>query len=191
MSTQQISTQRIHDPDVNIPEQINDFRREILSLMSKCSLSVDAPRNPDGEWFIDIACDKFLLNVAWRVKRGFGLFTAEAGYGDQPNEVYKKSRTAALRVAQLLEEWQDTHRLRPTSLAQIRQLTGTAQSQLAAALSLNQPAISRFEKRNDVKLSTLNAYLEAMGGRLEMRAHFDDLDVSIALPSLEAEDEIA
>ena len=176
---------------MNIPEQINDFRREILSLMSNCSLSVDAPRNPDGEWFIDIACDKFLLNVAWRVKRGFGLFTAEAGYGDQPNEVYKKSRTAALRVAQLLEEWQDTHRLRPTSLAQIRQLTGTAQSQLAAALSLNQPAISRFEKRNDVKLSTLNAYLEAMGGRLEMRAHFDDLDVSIALPSLEAEDEIA
>jgi transcriptional regulator with XRE-family HTH domain len=55
------------------------------------------------------------------------------------------------------------------------------QADLAEALSLNQPAISRFEKREDVKISTLTAYLEAMGGRLDIRAHFDDLGISVDL----------
>ena len=50
-------------------------------------------------------------------------------------------------------------------------------------MALNQPAISRFENRDDVKISTLNNYVTAIGGRLEMRVHLPDLDVSIDLPS--------
>lgn len=184
MFAQQTFAERPYDRSVSVtPEQIRVFVEALSSKLPTCSIKLDEPLDPKGEWFIDISCGEFRPNIAWRPLFGFGFFTAETGFGDLPNEVFRKPELAVLRVQQLHEQWKSTQRMSPASLAQLRQLTGTAQSRLATSLSLNQPAVSRFEKRDDVKVSTLNAYVEAMGGRLEMRVHFDDLDVSIELPS--------
>ena len=48
------------------------------------------------------------------------------------------------------------------------------QEELAAALGVRQPSVSRLEHGDDAKLSTLRAYVEALGGRLELAAVFDD-----------------
>jgi hypothetical protein len=53
---------------------------------------------------------------------------------------------------------------------------------LAEALDVSQPNVSRIEHQDDVFLSTLRSYVEALGGRLEVRAVFDDLTVDLEVP---------
>jgi transcriptional regulator with XRE-family HTH domain len=48
-------------------------------------------------------------------------------------------------------------------LAEIRQVAGVTQVQLAAALNTTQGQISRIERQSDMLLSTLSAYLTALG----------------------------
>jgi transcriptional regulator with XRE-family HTH domain len=48
-------------------------------------------------------------------------------------------------------------------LSEIRRLTGVTQVQLAGALNTSQGQISRIERQSDMLLSTLSAYLTALG----------------------------
>jgi hypothetical protein len=54
------------------------------------------------------------------------------------------------------------------SLRQLRQVAGKVQADVAAALHIKQPSVSRIEKQTDMYLSTLRGYVEAIGGELEL-----------------------
>jgi predicted transcriptional regulator len=60
-------------------------------------------------------------------------------------------------------------------LKELRNLRRISQVDLARRLTIGQTALSHAETRSDMKLSTLAGYIEALGGRLELSAHFDDL----------------
>ena len=62
--------------------------------------------------------------------------------------------------------------IREMPLAQLRAARDLTQEHLARTLGVKQSAISRMERRADVYVSTLASYVEAMGGRLELRAVF-------------------
>lgn len=64
-------------------------------------------------------------------------------------------------------------------LAELRQARQLSQEQLAAELEVRQPAVAKIEKKTDMYISTLRRFIEAMGGRLEICAHFPDGDVRI------------
>ena len=64
-------------------------------------------------------------------------------------------------------------------LEQLRKAQEMTQLQLAEILSVNQGEISKIEHRSDICISTLADYIEAMGGRLEIRAVFADREVRI------------
>ncbi len=64
-------------------------------------------------------------------------------------------------------------------LAELRQARNFSQEQLAAELHVKQPAVAKMEKKVDMYISTLRRFIEAMGGELEIRAHFPDGDVRI------------
>ncbi len=49
------------------------------------------------------------------------------------------------------------------NLAEIRRTAGVTQVQLAEAMATSQGQISRIERQNDMLLSTLIAYLTALG----------------------------
>jgi DNA-binding XRE family transcriptional regulator len=53
------------------------------------------------------------------------------------------------------------------------------QQQLAEELGVQQASISKLEHRPDHLVSTLRRFVEAMGGELELRAHFPTGSVSI------------
>ena len=63
---------------------------------------------------------------------------------------------------------------RALTLGELRKARELTQTQLATALGLNQSGVSRIEHQTDVFLSTLRTYVEALGGRLELSAIFDD-----------------
>lgn len=54
------------------------------------------------------------------------------------------------------------------SLAELRQLSGKAQAEVAAALNIKQPSVSKIEKQADMYLSTLQDYVKAVGGELDL-----------------------
>lgn len=64
-------------------------------------------------------------------------------------------------------------------LAELRELRGASQALLAEALSVTQPNISRIEREEDLRISTLERYVEALGGELEVRASFPDTVVTL------------
>ena len=64
-------------------------------------------------------------------------------------------------------------------LDQLRKARDMTQMQLAEILGVNQGEVSKIEHRSDICLSTLADYVEAMGGRLEIRAVFEDREVRI------------
>ena len=60
------------------------------------------------------------------------------------------------------------------SLRDLRQALTLTQERMAETLGIGQDGVSRLEKRSDLLLSTLRAYIEAMGGQLSLIAEFPD-----------------
>lgn len=54
-------------------------------------------------------------------------------------------------------------------LARLREDLGISQADLAQALGVKQPEVSRIEGREDLKLSTLRRYAEALGYDVEIK----------------------
>jgi predicted XRE-type DNA-binding protein len=53
-------------------------------------------------------------------------------------------------------------------LRALRQIAGKGQADVAAALKIKQPSVSKIEKQADMHISTLRSYVEAVGGELEL-----------------------
>ena len=66
-------------------------------------------------------------------------------------------------------------------LFEIRHREAVSQATLAGRLEVTQGAISKLEHSDDVRVSTLRQYLEALGARLELVAVFDDEDERVPI----------
>src|SRR6266567_2904937 len=71
--------------------------------------------------------------------------------------------------------------LKEMPLHELRAARHLTQQQLAQTLNMTQAAVSQLEQRTDIYLSTLENFVEAMGGRLEMYAVFPDGKVKLGL----------
>ena len=76
-----------------------------------------------------------------------------------------ETRKAELRAAMPLHE--------------LRQARAMTQRALGEALRVKQPAVAKLERRTDMYVSNLRAYIEAMGGRLNIIAEFPQGNISI------------
>jgi len=65
-------------------------------------------------------------------------------------------------------------------LDQLRKAQQMTQLRLAEVLGINQGEVSKIDHRSDIRVSTLADYVEAIGGRLEIRAVFKDREVRIS-----------
>ena len=54
-------------------------------------------------------------------------------------------------------------------LKALRKLAERSQAQIAQSLGIKQPAIVKIERQTDLYLSTLRRFVEAAGGKLELR----------------------
>jgi transcriptional regulator with XRE-family HTH domain len=67
-------------------------------------------------------------------------------------------------------------------LGKLRRQLGLSQIAMADRLQVSQPNIAQFENKEDMHLTTLRRYIEALGGRLEIVARFPGSSVEITLP---------
>ncbi|WP_372389040.1 hypothetical protein [Xanthomonas axonopodis] len=185
MSNQQSITKRTSDPlTSSYSVAVSDFVRLLATQLPGFSVGVDVPLNSDGQWFIDVSGEEFSCSIVWRKSMGFGFFTGDLGYGDRPNEMYEQPDLAVKRAMQLAIQQRSGEPIAPAWLAELRQLLEKPQTEMATLLSMTQSAVSRFESREDFKVQTLASYIEAMGGRLELRVHLPGMDIAIAPPTV-------
>lgn len=71
----------------------------------------------------------------------------------------------------------DEHRA--ATLAEVRRELDRTQVVVAERLEVTRANVSQIERADDVRLSTLGRYVEALGGRLELRAVFPDRTVDL------------
>lgn len=91
--------------DLNEDAAIGDVAT-FVDLFERCrfpnaSITIDRPANPLGEWWLDISTDGFSTSVAWRPAFGFGLFTAQPGYGDRPDKIARTPEEACAELISL------------------------------------------------------------------------------------------
>jgi transcriptional regulator with XRE-family HTH domain len=66
------------------------------------------------------------------------------------------------------------------TLQELRQgITNFSQDDIAEMLKVTQGYISKLERQDDMLVSNLYAYVEALGGQVEIRAKFPDQEVHI------------
>lgn len=142
---------------------------------------VDAPDDPRGEWWIDIALDDFTTAIAWRPDRGFGIYVSDdRAFGARPDEIYREPELAAKRLLQLANRNKgDAAAMR---LAEVRTLVGKPQTLVAEHLRRDQGFVSKVERQNDAKLSTIKAYVEALGGEVVLYVRFAGFEANVDLP---------
>jgi transcriptional regulator with XRE-family HTH domain len=97
------------------------------------------------------------------------------------------------KFSELTKDWSPARRARVEAekrkllaeirLAELRESRDVTQKELAELLEMDQGNISKLERRENVQIGTLRRYIEALGGTLEIVAHFRDGDYRIATPS--------
>ena len=128
---------------------------------------------------MDVTLGKKRHTLEYRSGKGFGLFHEDAGFGEGPAEIYRTPERAVRRLEQVIAS--GSGKAIRLTLKELRELYGHSQVTLAKKAGVKQPAISRFEKRGEIKLKTLASMIKALRGRLEIRAHFSDADIPISV----------
>ncbi|MFC4296689.1 XRE family transcriptional regulator [Castellaniella hirudinis] len=77
---------------------------------------------------------------------------------------------AAARAEAMLVEMQ---------LQELRKARKATQAEVAKALCVEQAAVSKLERREDMYVSTLREYVKALGGELKLVASFPDVDIQV------------
>lgn len=99
--------------------------------------------------------------------------------GDIMAKSFKTLRAKMSPAAQQRAKEKTRMMLEAMPLQELRQAGALSQDEMAKALGIKQAAVSKLERRTDMYLSTLRKFIEAMGGRLEIVAHFPEGDISV------------
>jgi len=92
---------------------------------------------------------------------------------------YEKLRGRLSRRQLADSEMQAKEIMAEMLLAEIRKEVGLTQEDLAAAMDIKQPSLSKLESQDDMQISTLQRLVHALGGQLEFIAHMPGGDIRI------------
>ena len=92
-------------------------------------------------------------------------------------EDLKKKKLTPTQLEEISREVEQE--LLEMDLRAIRELAGKTQADVAEVTDMTQSEISRLERRQDFRLSTVKRYVEALGGELEVVAAFGDKRVRL------------
>lgn len=83
---------------------IEAIEREICHALPETSTKLRRPRNPNGEWWLDVKLNDYQVTIQWSLQRGFGVSASGLGdgYGEGPDEVFERPHEILARVVELL-----------------------------------------------------------------------------------------
>lgn len=163
----------------NLPAAVRQFLEALETLHPGLSVSCEKGGDKLRDWWMDVGHRRGSFTVHWEPKAGFGLHpaSAEAAFGELPPERYADTAMLLRRVEQLVEDGA----VGVVGLRDLREMHGLSQAELAARLGIQQAAVSKVERRQDLHLDTLSAIITALGGTLEMKVKFPGGEVPLRM----------
>ena len=162
-------------------KNISELARKLSQALPESQVAVDLTENPRGSSWIDIRSGDHVVTVEYRPGKGYGVSTHDQddGLGQGPDEVYAGAAETFSRVVGLVTKRELTLEPQEILLRKLRRHRKVTQQDLARQMRVQQAAISKMERRDDMLLSTLRKAVAGMGGLLEVRAIFPDSVVQI------------
>ena len=156
--------------------ELKTLKDDLLKKIPQILCDYDPSDTESGSSWLDLKYEDQFINIEWNPAIGFGLYLDEDdSYGVGPNEIYRSKEKLYKRIFMLFVD----HKLH-IKLKELREIKGISQTDLGKLLGQKQGSISKIESRdNDVMFKTLCTMVEALGGTLEIKAHFDDFDVPL------------
>ena len=96
---------------------------------------------------------------------------------DSKNPLYKNMSQEDMRI---INKGKELLIMESDLIAKLRKDRELTQKELAEIMEIRQSAISQIENQEDVLVKTLERYIQALGGELELRAKFPDRVVSLS-----------
>ncbi len=160
---------------------IEQLHTELQRVIPDLTCELDPAASPTGSWWLDARRGHAHVVIEWKPDMGFGVTaTPEPGLGEGSHEVYSSLETVARRVGNLLAHGGQTTSLESLDLPALRLLMKMTQQDVAREMQVRQAAVSKLESRTNMHIATLDNYVEALGGELEIWANFPDRRVRIS-----------
>ncbi|MBS0204904.1 MAG: helix-turn-helix transcriptional regulator [Planctomycetes bacterium] len=158
---------------------IEQLSQDLKAQFPETEIEIRKSDDPNGFQFLSLVVGDFAVAVEWKSEHGFGISSFREdpssldGLFDSPSEWYTTEQGAFHRVASLVCDLRST-RLQPVKISDVRQERGMSQEEISRLLRIKQATYSKLERREDVKISSLQKVVEAMGGKLLIQAVFKD-----------------
>ena len=161
------------------PAAVRQFLEALETMHPGLNVTSDRGGDKLGDWWIDVGHQRGSFTVRWQPATGFDLHPSsdEAVFGEMPPERYADTAMVLRRVEQLL----DGGHIGAVGLRDFREVQGLSQADLAERLGIQQAAVSKVERRQDLHLDTLTAIIQALGGTLEMKVTFPGGEVPLRM----------
>ena len=157
---------------------VRQFLEAIETMHPSLNLAVEKGGDATGDWWIDIGHHNGSFTAHWEPEIGFGFYPDEdTAFGEPPSERYSDTAMALRRVEQLIGSGQ----IGSVGLRDLREVQGLSQVELAERLGIQQAAVSKVERRQDLHLDTLSAIVKALGGTLDMKVRFPGGEVPLRM----------
>ncbi len=158
------------------------FAEHLREGLPGVDVTLHAPSGTGKVWWIDATLRGHSVTIEWSKEDGFGLSTpTEDDYGSAANEVYANADETVARAIHLLKSGGKARARREMHLQALREHRDVSQDTLAKLMELSQAAISKTERRGDMLLSTLQSFIEALGGELRISAKFPTETIDLDL----------
>ncbi len=159
-------------------KELESIKAELTKVFPNMAWKYDPAEIETGSSWLDLETNKQWLTIAWQPHQGFGLYLgAPDAYGSGPDEVYRNRDVLIKRVLMILRDHKAEIKIK-----EIRELLGITQQELADLTGQQQSSISKLENREDVFMKTMVKVIRALGGEIEIKAHFNECDISLSLP---------
>jgi DNA-binding transcriptional regulator YiaG len=156
---------------------------QLLERVPGVEVKVTSPSGRGSVWWIDAALKGHRVVVEWSADDGFGISATDRHEFDTaPSEVFADADDVVRRIVDVLTSRKKVATRREMHLQRLREHCEISQEALAEILQVSQATVSKMERREDVLLSTLRSFVEALGGRLQLVAKFPTETIELSLP---------
>lgn len=147
-------------------------------------MKVTAPSGRGKIWWIDARSREHSVVVEWSPEDGFGLSATDGNdYNTAATETFARVDDAITRIVDVLKASKKIGSRKEMFLQRLREHREVSQEALAELMKVSQASVSKTEHRQDMLLSTLRSFIEALGGNLHLVAKFPSETIELSLPS--------
>lgn len=153
---------------------------QLLERVPGVTVKVTAPSGRGSVWWVDASARGHHVVVEWSLEDGFGLSSTEDNdFNTAASEVIADADDAVDRVVDVLKSGRPIPPRKEMYLQRLREHREVSQETLADLLRVSQATVSKTERREDMLLSTLRTFVEALGGRLQVVAKFPSESIEL------------